>query len=189
VTVAALYIDPRGPYPKLLGPDLCWDEQRDARTYAGPWPVVAHPPCGPWGRLKFLCSKQRAEHAPHAVELVREFGGVLEHPHGSQLWRHMGLPLASHGYATDEYGGRCYSMRQVAWGHRCEKPTVLYVVGVPRSVVLSGIRTGGIATRRVTNGSRGNTGLPRATNTENRRTPEAFARWLIALAEQAQPKA
>jgi hypothetical protein len=50
--VAALYIDPRGPYPKLLGTDMCWDAKRDARTYEGPWPIVAHPACGPWGRLR-----------------------------------------------------------------------------------------------------------------------------------------
>src|ERR1700730_1052110 len=89
---AALYIDPRGPYPALLGPDRCWDETRDARTYAGPWPVVAHPPCGPWGRLKFLCTKQDASCGPAAVEAVRRFGGVLEHPHGSQLWPFANLP-------------------------------------------------------------------------------------------------
>jgi hypothetical protein len=39
--VAALYIDERGPYPKLLGADRCWGESRDARLYGGPWPVVA----------------------------------------------------------------------------------------------------------------------------------------------------
>ena len=40
VDVAALYVDPRGPYPELLGPELCWDAERDARLYDGPHPVA-----------------------------------------------------------------------------------------------------------------------------------------------------
>jgi hypothetical protein len=47
--IAALYIDARGPYPKMADVDA-WDEVRDARSYAGPFPVVAHPPCQRWGR-------------------------------------------------------------------------------------------------------------------------------------------
>ena len=31
-TVAALYVDPRGPYPKMLGVE-CWNEARDARLW------------------------------------------------------------------------------------------------------------------------------------------------------------
>ena len=75
--VSALYIDPRGPYPALVAD--CWDEARDAKHYDGPNPVVAHPPCGPWGRLRFLCKYQDASCGPRAVEQVRAFGGVLEH--------------------------------------------------------------------------------------------------------------
>ena len=49
-TVAALYVEPKGCYVGVPGVDP-WDEARDARTYAGPHPVVAHPPCQRWGRF------------------------------------------------------------------------------------------------------------------------------------------
>lgn len=183
--VAALYIDPRGPYPALLGPDMCWDEARDARTYAGPWPVVAHPPCGPWGRLKHLCTKQPRELAPFAVEQVRRWGGVLEHPEGSTLWRELELPRPNE--LPDAHGGRCVAVRQVAWGHGCIKPTWLYVVGV----VLSGLQWPAERepTHRMTNGPRGpsaRTDLIRASAEQRRRTPPAFARWLVELAATAR---
>ena len=32
MSVAALFVDPNGPYPELLGEELCWDEARDARV-------------------------------------------------------------------------------------------------------------------------------------------------------------
>ena len=48
-TVAALYVQRDGCYFGLPDVDP-WDERRDARLYAGPWPVVAHPPCARWGR-------------------------------------------------------------------------------------------------------------------------------------------
>lgn len=179
--VSVLYVDPKGPYPELVAD--WWDETRDAKRYAGPWPVVAHPPCGPWGRLSFLCTKQDPKCGPSAVNAVRRWGGVLEHPHGSQLWAHCGLPK---GEIPDAWGGRTYEVRQVSWGHRCEKPTLLYVVGAPHAFVLAGIRAGGVATHRVTNGSRGNLTLRRATNEENRHTPKAFAQFLLSIALAAR---
>ena len=70
---AALYIDPaRGPYPALLDPDRCWGVDRDAKLYTGPGPVIAHPPCGPWGRLAHLCTRQDPECGTRAVEQVLE---------------------------------------------------------------------------------------------------------------------
>ena len=47
--IAALYVQERGCYVGLDGVDP-WPESRDARSYAGPYPVVAHPPCERWGR-------------------------------------------------------------------------------------------------------------------------------------------
>ena len=51
--IAALYVQRGGIYWDLPDVDP-WDEARDARLYAGPWPVVAHPPCARWCRLAGL---------------------------------------------------------------------------------------------------------------------------------------
>ena len=48
--IAALYVAPNGSYIGLPGVDA-WTEARDARLYAGPHPVVAHPPCQRWGKF------------------------------------------------------------------------------------------------------------------------------------------
>lgn len=74
VTVAALYVERGGPYFGMPGVDP-WDIERDARTYAGPHPVVAHPPCGPWGELRHLYKGNEHDIAPIAVEQVRKWGG------------------------------------------------------------------------------------------------------------------
>lgn len=167
MNVAALYIDPRGPYPEIADRlfsnphsswDLdCWDESRDARKYDGPYPVVAHPPCGPWGRLRHLYRGSEHDCAPRAVEQVRRWGGVLEHPAGSLLWRHCGLPVPDFdvldgarlsgkisristmrddvGEFVDSHGGWGVEVDQVEWGHVARKRTWLYLVGVPREAL------------------------------------------------------
>ena len=50
VKIAALYVETGGCYFGLPDVDP-WDEARDARLYAGPHPVVAHPPCGRWCQM------------------------------------------------------------------------------------------------------------------------------------------
>lgn len=179
--VVALYVDPRGPYPKLV--EEFYDEARDARTYTGELPVVAHPPCGPWGRLRAFCVKQDPTCGPSAVEKVRSFGGVLEHPEWSRLFNVCGMPRP--GELPDAWGGRTYAVSQVSWGHRAEKRTWLYVVGVDPDLVTRGIRTGGIATH-VVNTSRKGQRRPELGKIERLLTPVAFAIWLLDLAATAR---
>jgi hypothetical protein len=50
--IAALYVETNGCYFGMPDVDP-WDQQRDARLYDGPWPVVAHPPCQRWGKMWF----------------------------------------------------------------------------------------------------------------------------------------
>lgn len=175
-TVAALYIDPRGPYPTMPNVD-CWDEARDAREYAGPYPVVAHPPCGPWSRLRHFCKHQPADCALRAVDQVRAFGGVLEHPESSMLWvtRRLAMP----GGLPDEFGGWSMQVDQCAWGHRARKRTWLYFVGVQRD--LAAPLTGGVPTHCVNSSNKGSV-LLELSAAGRRRTPPAFAEWLVQLA-------
>jgi hypothetical protein len=197
MTVAALYVDPRGPYPRLLGPELCWDAARDARTYAGPWPVVTHPPCGPWCQLRHLYRGSEHDCAPRAVQQVRQWSGVLEHPAGSLLWDRCDLPRP--GELPDRWGGITIEVDQVRWGHVARKKTWLYLVGVrhvgplppPRAPThwCSGFRSGGgrkYPTTYRRTGCAVPPGIKVCSAQQRRRTPIAFAEWLISLAHQAR---
>ena len=135
--IAALYVDAkRGPYPQIEGVD-CWDEARDARLYAGPWPVVAHPPCARWCRL---AKQMEAMHGLKvgddggcfgaALQAVRTHGGVLEHPAHSLAWAAFDLPRPQRGvWLRGIEGGWACEIDQVHYGHLMNKPTWLYTFG------------------------------------------------------------
>ncbi len=117
-----LWVAPTSVYRSLVPPERIWDRLRDARTYAGPGPIIAHPPCGPWTRIRggFMrpCG-QDADDGRIAMELVHRWGGVVEQPATSRLF-------AVHGQL-----GATYSfVRQGDWIDGVErlssKPTVLY---------------------------------------------------------------
>ncbi len=129
--VAALYVDPKGPY--FGRPDVDpWDEIRDARLYAGPWPVVAHPPCARWGQFWWrgtLGADGGCFEA--ALESVNRWYGVLEHPEGSLAWARFGLEVPTPGRWTRGLFGTGWtcSVDQGRYGHRARKRTWLYYVG------------------------------------------------------------
>ncbi len=142
--IAALYVESDGAYFGLDGVDP-WDEVRDARMYAGPHPVVAHPPCQRWGKLwagQPLHIKRTGERKikgddggcfAAALAAVRRWGGVLEHPWGSHAWPHFGLntPLREGGWIMADWeGGWTCCVEQGKYGHYARKPTLLYAVGI-----------------------------------------------------------
>ena len=206
--IAALYVDPSGPYIGLPDVDP-WDEARDARTYAGPWPVVAHPPCARWGRYWFggPSVKVRRELGDDegcfaaALTAVRRFGGVLEHPEGSHAWRRFGLmcpPRLGGWIIADWFGSQGWTccVEQGHYGHRARKATWLYAVGVdPLPQLLWGPSEARI---RMDDGFHSAEERRRAVRTgacqrmgkqERSRTPEPFRDLLIAMATSAAPAA
>lgn len=129
-------------YWNLEGVDP-WDEERDARLYAGPWPVVAHPPCERWGRYWGGGPSARVKRIKGddagcfaaALEAVRKWGGVLEHPEASHAWRAFGLPIPTRreGWITGNrlrpHDGWTCCVEQGHYGHRARKATWLYAFG------------------------------------------------------------
>jgi hypothetical protein len=63
--IAALFVETNGVYFGLSDVDP-WDVTRDARKYAGPYPVVAHPPCQLWVNFAALNYKRYGGGAQHA---------------------------------------------------------------------------------------------------------------------------
>jgi hypothetical protein len=134
-TVAALFVHRGGAYFGLPGVDP-WDESHDARLYAGPHPVVAHPPCSRWCRLAGLVEARwghkRGEDGgcfASALASVRKWGGVLEHPAYSDAWKAHGLarpPRQGRWARADEYGGWTCHVEQGRYGHPAKKATWLY---------------------------------------------------------------
>lgn len=136
--IAALYVEKNGVYYGLPDVDP-WDEARDARLYDGPWPVVAHPPCGRWCRLagfvEHVHGHKRGDDGgcfAAALEAVRRFGGVLEHPAYSLAWAKFGLARPSfYGWTSSvlDDGWTAY-VEQGRYGLPVKKATWLYAVGV-----------------------------------------------------------
>ena len=137
--IAALYVATNGVYYGLPGIDP-WDEARDARTYAGPHPVIAHPPCARWGRYWGGAPTQQPRLKlgdddgcfAAALESIRKFGGIIEHPEASHAWSRFGLnrPPKSGGWVNaDFYGGWTCCVEQGHYGHSARKATWLLVYG------------------------------------------------------------
>lgn len=136
--VAALFVQSDGCYSQVPWVDM-WPEDRDARNYMGPLPVVAHPPCQLWGAMAAVnYARWGGEHNrpgndggcfAAALASVNRWGGVLEHPAKTRAWAAYGLEKPTGiGWQRSGLGWVC-EVWQSAYGHRANKATWLYYVG------------------------------------------------------------
>ena len=194
MTVAALYVDPRGAYADLDGVEV-WGPDRDARTYDGPHRVVAHPPCTRWCQLAGLVQARYGHRVGDdggcfeaALASVRRFGGVLEHPAFSKAWPAFDLnrPPTSGGWVCADFlgGWVCY-VEQLRYGHAARKATWLYAHSVELPSLRWGRTRAGAGTALVSwcgNHVPDTEQRPRIGKREAAATPPEFRAELLAMA-------
>ena len=203
--IAALFVDGAGIYAHRADVDA-WDEARDARKYAGPWAVVAHPPCERWGRYAAGGPNPRARRRivgddggcfAAAISAVRLFGGVLEHPEASHAWAHFGLarPPRQGGWIPADACGWTCCVEQGHYGHRARKATWLYAVRTELPSLRWGRSTGarldeGFHSREERAAARaaGVARIHRPTSAENAAAPPEVADLLMAIARSVRNK-
>jgi len=198
--IAALFVAKGGCYYGLPDVDP-WDEARDARLYAGPWPVVAHPPCARWCRLAGLVQARwghkRGEDGgcfSAALAAVRTWGGVLEHPAYSDAWAAHGLmaPLRTGGWSSaDDVGGWTCQVEQGRYGHPAKKATWLYASGVALPSLLWGFRhdhRSGALVSWCGNHVKSGEERPRVGKAAAAATPIAFRDLLLSIARTARTR-
>jgi hypothetical protein len=196
--IAALYVEKDGSYYGLPNVDP-WDAERDARLYAGPHPVVAHPPCSRWCQMAAV-NQARYGHRigddggcfEAALHAVRTFGGILEHPAISLAWPRFDIPRppSSGGWVRGFCGGWSAHVEQRNYGHEARKATWLYAYGVE----LPSLKWGrGPAPSAWISADRPRAelaamGIRQMQKREAQATPTAFRDLLISIAETANAK-
>ncbi len=178
--VAVLFARKDSIYKAMPECDV-YDIERNALTFPGGTPIVAHPPCRSWGRLKAFSKGDHKEKqlAIWAVRQIRKHGGVLEHPETSSLWKVLGLPLGSQ---RDKWGGFTLSVDQSWFGHRARKRIWLYIVGIEPSQIPAYSMNFKPVEFWVSSSQRAFQ-RPTISKAEREATPPDFARWLVALAK------
>ena len=189
-SVAALFVDPLGPYPGLLGPMRVGmpPATRNLRRRRPGCCASAMPAVDAFARVNY--KRYGGEHNrpgndngcfAAALAAVRRCGGVLEHPAFSWAFREFGLPIPRGiGWQGGPREWVC-EVWQSAYGHKARKATwLLYVGNVPP-----------IDARWERNPGTHQCGWfdrikPTLGKREASESPPEFAAWLIALARQVR---
>jgi hypothetical protein len=193
--IAALYVEPGGTYANLEGVDP-WHENRDARLYDGPFPVVAHPPCQLWGAMANVnYARWGGEHNrpgndggtfASALASVRKWGGVLEHPKATRAWAAHGLPKPPRRGWQRTLDGWVCEVWQSAYEHRANKATWLFYSGRKPPFPLNWDRPKGTHQVGFQDQRGKEANKPTLSRAEANATPIAFRDELLRLARHSQ---
>ena len=183
--VAVLFAREDSNYKAMPGCNV-YDAQRDARSWPGGEPCIAHPPCRGWGRLRGMANPDPGEeaNAVWAVRQVRTWGGVLEHPSLSTLWKC--CKMAEPGQ-RDQWGGWCHPIMQSWFGHKAEKGTWLYIVGAEPDELPGTPLSLEWPTHTVSTNSKYKR-LPELSKALREHTPPTLAAWLVEVARRTRQK-
>jgi hypothetical protein len=181
--VTALYCTPRSVYHTFPHVQV-YDQVRDARTFPCNTPVVAHPPCRLWGRLRTFAKHHPGERtlAIHAVAQILRCGGVLEHPAHSSLWSELALPRP--GDMSQAPTLWSLDVLQSWWGHRAPKRTWLLFAHIAPHLLPPWCPSF-VPSTHVIGSTSGRPHSKECNKSERNATPPAFASFLLACASQA----
>lgn len=193
--IAALFVQEDGCYSDLKDVDA-WPEARDARLYNGRYPVVAHPPCQLWGKMaRVNFARWGGEHNrpgndggcfKSALDSVNRCGGVLEHPAQTYAWSEYGLKKPDKGCWIRGGKGWVCEVWQSAYGHRANKATWLYYVGIKKPPELNWSRVKGSCQVGFQDQRGKARNKPTLSKREANATPPAFRDELIRLAMESK---
>ena len=126
--IPVLFTNPDSNYNSFTEFDT-WCEDRNAFLSDHRCAAIYHPPCRLFSRLRKFSTAPVNEKkcAFWSLAKVRQFGGILEHPRSSTLWKDGNFNLSGQ---VDYYGGFLRSVNLSWFGFPAEKKTMLYFVGI-----------------------------------------------------------
>ena len=138
--------------------------------------MIAHPPCRHWSAFTAQQALQDGKEAEMAlaiwaVDQLREWGGVLEHPAHSRLWDRLGLPMP--GSRSGDLAA--VEVWQAWWGYPLRKRTWLLFSKVDPAGLEYPFRLDGGNNRRK---------QQLMSRNQRKATCEPFARWLVDAVKQ-----
>lgn len=92
-------------------------KERDGFLFDGDSPLIAHPPCAQWSKIRGLSKpdKKEKDFATFCWDLVNRNGGIFEHPVGSSFFKYVNADKR-----------KLYKIDQRHFGFEATKATILY---------------------------------------------------------------